>query len=180
MAERIAWGRRRYARLWRRWATRVLVASMAISLLLHLFELYVIVRGRQLAREQIVALASQLDSAAGSTLELPINIQQPLPVRASVPIAQQITVPIDTSIPISTTITIPLNTPLGTYNVPVPLDMDVPIRTSVPVAINETVAISTTIDLDLRVPLRIAIAETSLAGTLAELQSRLLALAEQL
>ncbi len=165
---------------WKRMAIPVLTVGLITSLLLHAWTLAQLQQTRQLARDQIAALASQIAAFRGQTLELPIAINQDVPVRAAIPINEQLTVPINTSVRIQQDVEIPLETPLGTVSVPVPLDLTVPVNTDVPIVVDTTVDISTTVNLDLNVPITIPVQDSSFAGYLEQLQQRLEALSREL
>jgi hypothetical protein len=151
-----------------------------MSVLLHIFELAVIIQARTVAREQVSSLAAAVGKARQDVFTANIAVKQAVPVHAAVPVQQNFSIPISTTVAINQSAEVPLNTPFGQYNVPVPLNFQVPVNTTVPIAINRTIDINTTVDLDLTVPLKIPIAETSLADYLTELQRDLEELSRRL
>lgn len=171
---------RQRVQLWRRWTTHVISALIAISLLLHILELAVIIRTRAVAREQVNNLATAMGNAKQDVLTANIALKQAVPIHAAIPVQQNFSIPISTTVAIHQSIEVPLNTPFGQYNVPVPLNFQVPVNTIVPIAINRTIDVDTTVNLDLSVPIKIPIAETSLADYLTELQRYLEELSRRL
>lgn len=162
------------------WVVYALLAMISLSLLLHLITWLAINRLRGIAREQIQALAQEIEQAENDVFTMNLELNQPVPIRAAIPINQQLTIPINTTVALSETFNVPLDTPLGSFNIPVPINADIPINTEVPISVRETVSVSTTVDLDLDVPISVPIRETSLASYLKDLRQKLVELGESL
>lgn len=163
-----------------RFVTPILALLLGLSLALHAWTLFTLLRTRTLVREEFTTLATQLAQIEGSTPHFSIPVRQNVPIQASVPINRQLTVPISTTVPIRQTVAVSLDTPVGAFPVNVPLNMDIPIRLEVPVTLSETLQINTTVALDVPLELNIPIQETALADYLRQLRQRLIAITNSL
>lgn len=161
---------------WRQWLVPVLLILLLISLSLHFWTLATLARLRAIARQQLVDLSQQVAQLERDVIEINVDIDREVPIRARIPVQQQLMVPIDTTIDLNQAAQATLNG----RAVAIPIDLVIPIRTTVPITIDETVEVSTTVDLELTAPLSVSISETSLAGYLRGLQQSLLDLREQL
>lgn len=154
----------------------LLLIFLFISFAINFWTWVTLFRLRAVAREQLDALAVQLQSAQQDTVQFDIPVRQAIPISAEVPIEKSIAVPINLSVPINETFNVPLETPFGTYQIPVPIDVEVPISTTVPVEVSEVIAVSTIIELDLTVPIRIPIAGSPLEDYLNRLHREIIRL----
>lgn len=154
----------------RRWHYYLLWLLVLVSLGLNVFLFVTLNNIRNRAREQVQAAGERLRAVEVGEFELPVHIDETLPisftvpfsdtfvvpisatipVSASVPFSETIDVPINTSIPINTTVSVPLPV-LG--NIPIPI----PIVTSIPVNLDVQVPISRTIPVELDIPVDLTI-----------------------
>jgi len=157
----------------------VLTVLVLVSLALNAVMIYALLGARTLAKDQLVALADQLQKAEGQDLTFDIKQTRGIPVQAVVPIQKQLNIPINTIVNIDQVLNVPINTPLGNTSINIPIKASIPVNTTVPVAISETVTISTTFMLDANVPVTIPLASTPFAGMIRDLHQQLLALSQK-
>jgi len=155
-----------------------------------------VIRGLLAVRDSTVEALDQallaLDGLEDEILETTVQVQQTIPIEASVPFQRQWTVPVQVEVPISydihfqDTLQVPIETPLFKFDIEVPLDttiplnLVVPIDTEVPFAISETIPIHTEVVIDLTVPVVVEMADTPLPGYLGELRDTLTGLQKEL
>lgn len=158
------------------WVTYILLGMIIVSLFLHLLTWLAFTQVRVLAKNQIQQLAVQLGEAQNSTLTADFPVSQRVPIRASIPVNKTLVVPVKTTVDVNSTVQVPL----AGFNFDVPIVANIPIDTTVPISFQETVDVSTTVALDINIPIRIPIAETSIANYLEILEAQLRELAEKL
>jgi hypothetical protein len=160
----------------------ILLAILTLlSLALNGVVIFGLVRARQIALEaQQTALNTVTDARSlvtgvgDDTFSYTFNVQQEIPVNASVPFNDEITVPIQTTIPVSTVVIIPVDAGLlGTFDVDVPIRTMFPVDLSVTFPVSQTIDIATTVPLDVAVPIEVPLAETPLIGYIEELDTGL-------
>lgn len=124
---------------------------------------------------------SGLESFAGSTIAVNVDVSESVEVDASFAINREIVVPVRTSIPvqetIETTIVVagPLNTELP-LDVTVPIDLEFPVELDVPITVDEEFPVAANVPIAVTVPLEIRVAETELATMATSLGEGLAAL----
>jgi hypothetical protein len=136
----------------------------------------------QRAAQAAIADARQIVAGVGDdTFSYTFEIQQEIPIAASVPFNEDIAVPIRATIPISTIVIIPINAGLlGTFDIDVPIRTMIPIDLNVTIPVSHTVDIVTTVPLNMALPVKIPLAETPLIGYLEELDAGLAQMEEAL
>ena len=156
--------------------TWVLLVLVLVSLAIHAVEIAAALQARTAAKEQISALADQLQKVEGQDLTFDVKQTRGVPVQAVVPVQKTLNIPINTTVQIDQILNVPINTPLGNTSINVPIKTSIPVNVTVPVTISETVAISTTFFMDTNVPVSIPIANTPFAAMIRDLRQQLLAL----
>jgi len=110
----------------------------------------------------------QLAALSQSTLTFEADVDETIPVEASVPFNRELLIPVNTAIPINEEIvtTIEVDGPLGLtvpVDVRVPINLSVPVDLEIPFTVDETIEVSTTTRIQLAVPIEIDVAATDLA-----------------
>lgn len=110
----------------------------------------------------------ELAAFSQGTLTFEAQVNETIPIDATVPFQRELIIPVQTSIPINQAIdtTIEVDGPLGLtvpVDVRVPIDLTVPIDLSIPFTIDETVDVSTTARVDIAIPIAIDVSQTDLA-----------------
>ena len=106
------------------------------------------------------------------------NVDQEVPIVASIPFRRTIEVPINASIPINEIIetTITVGGPFGwdvDVDVTVPLDLIVPVNLTVPIEIDEIIEVDTSTRLQLSVPVELDLEESGLAVLVRQMSNNL-------
>lgn len=109
-----------------------------------------------------------LEEFRASTIEIPIQLEQSVPIANELEISRDLTVPVQTSIPISESLetTIQVEGPLGfavPVDVTVPIELEVPVDLLLTVPIDELIPIETNLPLQMDLPVTLEVAETELA-----------------
>ena len=125
----------------------------------------------------------QLGALSESTFTFAVDVDETIPVNASVPFSRELLIPVNTAIPIDEEIatTIEVDGPLGLtvpVDVRVPINLNVPVDLEIPFTVDETIDVSTTTQIRLSVPIEIDVAQTDLAPLAASFSSDLAELAE--
>ncbi|MBC7226111.1 MAG: hypothetical protein H5T61_02615 [Thermoflexales bacterium] len=131
--------------------------------------------------EAVTQTRAALASLPGRTVEVPIHIQETLPISAQIPVQEEFAVPIHTVLPVSTNVEVPLNIPvLGERRISIPIQADVPIHIEVVIPISKTVSLETSVAVNLQVPVRIDLDTLGIEGLLEEVDARLAEIERQL
>jgi len=144
-----------------------------LSLTLNVVVILGLLQARQIALDTVTDARAIITGVGDETFSYTFEVDQEIPIAASIPFHEDITVPVNTTIPINTTVVVPIDLGITSY------DLDVPIRTVIPVdleftvPVSKTVVIATTVPLDMDVPIEIPISETPLVGYLEELDAAL-------
>lgn len=165
----------------RGWHYLLLWLFVLVSLGLNVFLIVSLNNARSQAREHVEAAGERLQNLEVGQFELPVAIDESLPisftvpfsdtfvvpisatipVSASVPFSETIDVPIDTTIPINTRVSVPLPA-LGNIPIPIPivtaipvnLDVQVPISRSIPVQLDIPVNLTVNVPVESEVPVQ--------------------------
>jgi hypothetical protein len=127
-----------------------------------------------------------LDDLQTTNVEVPIKLDETVPVRTNVPLAQTFQVPISTTIPIDQDVRTTVAVDIPGLGVKVPVDVTVPIKMQIPVVLNvpvvldSNVPISMTVPVSLDAPVRIDMQQTGLSRYLARLRASLVSLRDLL
>ncbi|MFW6097114.1 MAG: hypothetical protein ACOC9Z_03515 [Chloroflexota bacterium] len=168
-----------FQRIVRAWHYLLLWLIVLVSLGLNAYLFITLNNIRSQARTQVQAANERLTEVDVGEYELPIEVDESLPVSftvpfsdtfivpisatipvsASVPFSETIDVPINTNIPINTTVSVPLpaigNIPIPipiVTNIPVNLDVQVPISRSIPVQLDIPVDLTVEVPVESEVP----------------------------
>ena len=152
----------------RSWHYRLLWLVALASLALNLAFLASIYTFRQRAQEEVRNASRLLSTVEIESYELPVEVDESLPISLTVPFSDTFRTPISTSVPVSTAIPftdnieVPINTviPINTeVRVPVPvignIVVPIPIVTSIPVSLTVDVPISRSIPVQLDIPVNL-------------------------
>jgi len=176
----LAWWERRGV-----WVTGAIGVVALLSLVLNL----VLLSGWLGFRSDVDRLsptveAALIDSVADiaalreSTLTFEVDINESVPISATIPLDRTFQVPIVTSFPITETFLVDVVVP-GPFGIEipfqaaVPVDMDVPIDVVVPVQISDDIPVDLDLPVELRLPVQVDVEGTDLAPLLATLETRL-------
>ena len=146
------------------WLLALVSLALSVYLFATLFSL------RQRARQEVTEARERVESMEAPEYELPVHIDETLPISFTVPFSDTFVVPISTTIPVSSsvpfseTIQVPINTVIPvntTVSVPIPaignIRVPIPIVTSIPVNLDVEVPISRTIPVDLDIPVNLTV-----------------------
>ncbi|MDX1687400.1 MAG: hypothetical protein R3248_05390 [Candidatus Promineifilaceae bacterium] len=152
----------------RSWHYRLLWLVALASLALNLALFAGIYAFRQRAQEEVRNASRLLNTVEMEDFQLPVQVDETLPISLTVPFSDTFQAPISTTVPISTgipftdNIEVPVNTviPVNTQiQVPVPVlgnvVVPIPIVTSIPVSLTVDVPISRTIPVQLDIPVNL-------------------------
>ena len=152
----------------------VLAVLTLLSLTLNGMVIVGLLRARQIVLDTVTEARAIVAGIGDDTFSYTFEVDQDVPIVASIPFNEEVTVPIRTTLPISTVVVIPINAgPLGTFDIDVPIRTVIPIDLDVAVPVSRTVGVATTVPLDVDVPIEIPIADTPLVGYLEELDAAL-------
>jgi hypothetical protein len=150
----------------RTWHYRALWILVALSLTLNALLIFGLLYIRDNARRQVLAAADSLATVQFEAFDLPINVNETIPISLTVPFsdtfvvpisqtvpvslsvlfADNIDVPIKEIIPINTTVEVPVTIPgIGRVTIPIPIVTSIPIDLNVVVPISRTIPINTSI-----------------------------------
>lgn len=154
----------------RSWHYLLLWLLVVFSLGLNIFLFVTLNNIRSQARAQVQAAGDRLSTVEVADFELPIQIDETLPISFTVPFSDTFivpisaTIPVSASVPFSETIDVPINTVIpinATVSVPLPaignIPIPIPIVTSIPVNLDVKVPISRTIPVALDIPVDLTI-----------------------
>ena len=152
----------------RSWHYRLLWLVALASLALNLALVAGIYSFRQRAQEEVRNASRLLNAVEVENFELPVEVDESLPISLTVPFSDTFQAPISTTVPISAAIPftdnieVPVNAviPINTQvQVPVPVIgnvvVPIPIVTSIPVSLTVDVPISRTIPVQLDIPVNL-------------------------
>jgi hypothetical protein len=158
----------------------VLTVLMLLLLALNAMAIAELLWWRQYALTEIANTRATVTGIGEDTFSYTFELDQEIPVAASIPFSQEITVPIKTTVPVNTTVVVPVDLGFTTYNLSVPINTVFPVDMEVTVPFSQTVDIVTTVPMDIDVPIEIVIADTPLLGYLDEIDATLADIATQL
>jgi hypothetical protein len=151
----------------------VLTALTLLSLMLNGAVIYVLLQGQQIALNTVNDARAVVTNVNDATISYTIEVDQEIPVAASVPFYEVVSVPINTVLPVETTVMVPINLGVISYSLEVPISTIIPVDLEVTVPISQTVNVVTTVPLDLDVPIEIPLADTPLVDYVEELDAAL-------
>jgi len=158
----------------------VLTVLTLASLALNGVVIYGLLQAQEIALSAVANARAAITGVGDDTFSYTFEVNEEIPVAASVPFNEEVTVPVQTTVPISTTVVVPINLGIRTYDLAVPIRTLVPIDLEFTVPISRTVNVATTVPLDLEVPIEIPIADTPIVGYLEDLDADLEKLEEKL
>ena len=158
----------------------ILTLLTLISLTLNGVIIFGLLRAQEIALEvrqttlnTVTDARSIVTGVGDDTFAYTLEVEQEVPIAASVPFDEVVVIPVNTVIPIDTTVTVPIDLGITTYDLDVPIQTIVPVDLEFAVPISQTVDIATTVLLDVDVPIEIPLDETPLVGYMEELDAGL-------
>lgn len=154
----------------RSWHYLLLWLLVIVSLGLNAFLIMTLINVRDQARAQVEAAGERLDDVEVGQYDLPIEIDETLPISFTVPFSDTFvvpisaTIPVSASVPFSETIDVPINTTIpinARVSVPLPalgnIPIPIPIVTAIPVNLDVQVPISRSIPVQLDIPVNLTV-----------------------
>ncbi len=135
----------------------LILGLLCLSLALNGYILYT----RSLAFDQAVAvldtLRAQLDDLGRQSLSTEVQIDQVVPISATLPFDYVFTVPVDTVYPLSTVVNTGFELPLlGWQDIAVPIQAEIPLQLDLDVPVQAEIPISFTYQLQMTIPIEVA------------------------
>jgi hypothetical protein len=158
----------------------LLWAVALLSLLINAGLVYELNLARQKVADGAQTAVEAVAAFRASSLDYTVHVDQTLPVSLTVPFNTTVNVPISTTLPIDTEFSFTLKTLVGDFPVNIPVHAVVPVNLVSQVPVHLAVPISTTVPVVFDVPIKIDLAQTSLAKTLESTQTYLEKLAAEL
>ncbi len=151
------------------------------SLGLNLVMLNQLIALRRAAGQAVADAITVIDNLESQTFTTTVVVDNQLAVDTSIPVKETIPIQINQTLPIDTTVTVPVNAGLlGQLTLQVPIKAQIPVEIKQDVTIDQPFRVKTSVPLHLEVPVKIRLADTELAATLADIKARLLGLAGSL
>ena len=151
----------------------VLAVLTLLSLAFNGVVIFGLLRARQVALAAVADARAIVNDVGDDTFAYTFEVDQEIPVAASIPFNEEVTVPVHTAVPINTTVVVPIDLGITSYNLDVPIRTVFPVDLEFTVPVSKTVHIATTVPLNVDVPIEIPIAETALIDTLEGLDAAL-------
>ncbi len=151
----------------------VLTMLTLLSLMLNGAVIYGLLQAQQIALNVVSDARAIVNDIGDVTISYTVEVDQEIPVAASVPFYEEVVVPVNTVLPVDTTVVIPIDLGLTSYDLEVPISTIIPVDLEIAVPISKTIDIVTTVPLDLDVPIEIPISDTPLVDYLEELDAAL-------
>ena len=157
--------------LWRTWHYIILWIIVILSLTINILLLAGLYSFRQRAQTEVTRVNEILDSVQIDNFDLPIKVDETLPLSMSVAFSDTFQVPISATVPVSTSIVVDdnLNVPI---NETVRIDrdvrvaavilgqeipVDIPIRADIPIALNLDVPVDLEVPVDTEIPINLMV-----------------------
>lgn len=147
----------------------VLAVLTLLSLALNTAVIFGLLRAQEIALTTVADTRHIVTGLGDDTFSYTFELEQDIPIAASIPFNEKVKVPIETTIPINTTVIVPIDLGITSYDLEVPIRTVFPVDLEFTVPVSQTVDISTTVSLDMDVPIEIPIADTPLVDYLEEL-----------
>jgi hypothetical protein len=142
-----------------------------ISLLLNILLLAGLYNFRRQAQQEVANVTQILDTIEIENFDLPVVVDETLPIAITVPFSDTFEVPIQATIPISLTVPIqedlsfPINEVVSvnrdvTVSIIVlgqPIPVDIPIRTDIPISLNVDIPVDLQVPIDTEIPIDLLI-----------------------
>jgi hypothetical protein len=123
--------------------------------------------GRAEAADALRSAAGLFDTLAQTQLAVDVEVDEVVPIEASLPLEQTYQIPLKTSVQVqqnvTTTVVVPTLFGDRPTEINIPLDLNVPIDTVVPFTFDEPIDLSTETRVQADVPIELDLADTELA-----------------
>jgi hypothetical protein len=158
---------------WPSWHYALLWIIVLISLTFNVLLLAGLINFRSRARQQVANASELLDTVTlEESLEVPITVDESLPISITVPFSDTFRVDINETVPISSTILVEENIEVPINDVVrinrdltvsvvlagIPIPVDIPIRADIPISLNLDVPVNLEVPVDMEIPIDLAIA----------------------
>jgi hypothetical protein len=151
----------------------VLTVLTLLSLTLNGAVIYGLLQAQRIALGAVSDARAIVSSIGDVTISYTVEVDQEIPVAASVPFYEEVIVPVNTVLPVDTIVVIPIDLGVTSYDLEVPINTIIPVDLEIAVPISKTIEVVTTVPLDVDVPIEIPLADTPLADYLEELDAAL-------
>jgi len=152
---------------WRSWHYILLWLVAIVSLVLNIALLAGLYNFRAQARQQVTDVTEILNTVDIKNFDLPVVVDETLPIDITVPfsdtfeVAIQETVPISLTIPIQENVSFPINDVVSinrdvTVSIVIlgqPIPVDIPIRADIPIALNIDIPVDLEVPVDTTIPI---------------------------
>ena len=152
---------------WRSWHYILLWLVAVVSLVLNILLLAGLYNFRLQAQREVANVTEILDMVEIENFELPVVVDETLPINISVPfsdtfeVAIHETVPISMTIPIKENVSFPINdvvrinrdVTISIVVLGVPVPVDIPIRADIPISLNIDIPIDMEVPVDTTIPI---------------------------
>lgn len=156
---------------WKAWHYYALWGIAVTSLVVNIALLAGLYAFRLRAQTEVENVARILNEVELSDLDVPIVVDEVLPIVMTVPFSDTFSIPIDTTIPVSTTIVVqdtiqvPINETVRvnrdvTVSVVIlgqPIPIDIPIRADIPIALDITVPVDLEVPVETDIPVNLQV-----------------------
>ena len=151
----------------------VLTVLTLLSLTLNGVVIYGLLQAQRIALGAVSDARAIVTSIGDVTISYTVEVDQEIPVAASVPFYEEVVVPVNTVLPVETTVMVPINLGLISYSLEIPISTIIPVDLEIAVPISTTIDVVTTVPLNVDVPIVIPISDTPLVDYLEELDAAL-------
>lgn len=152
---------------WRSWHYILLWLVAIVSLVLNLALLVGLYNFRQRAQEEVSNVQEILDNVEIENFDLPVEVNETLPIDITVPFSDTFsvaiteTVPVSLTIPISQNLSFPIEETVSvnrdvTVSIIVlgqPIPVDIPIRTDIPISLDVEVPVELQVPIETEIPI---------------------------
>jgi len=158
---------------WRSWHYVLLWIIVIISLTFNIILLAGLINFRSRAQQEVANASELLDTVnLQDSLEVPITVDESLPISITVPFSDTFQVNINETVPISSTIMVEENIEVPINDVVrinrdltvsvvlagIPIPVDIPIRADIPISLNLDVPVNLEVPVDMEIPIDLAVA----------------------
>jgi hypothetical protein len=160
--------------------TAVLATFIILSLLLHAYTIFSLLRVRRIVSTQLDVSADQVAQLRQQEVEYTFPVSRTFTIDTTVAVSETVDVPVNLTVPISETLTVPISTPVGSVELPVPINFTVPISDSITVPINKDIPFRTEVPISTTIPVELTLGEPPVGEVLQQLEEGLRDLRERL
>lgn len=140
---------------------RVVVTTLVlVSIALNIFLVLLLSQAQRGVTDAIAIARTTLAEFTAEPIEVPVEINQDIPINTMFPISQTVEVPLDIDYPLSTIVNTSFTIPvLGEQEISLPIETVIPLHMTLSIPVQETIHISLTYPLQLSIPVAFQIPE---------------------